>query len=287
MWLTFCTRHNIISFPATEHALYLFVASISLGNRTFSTAKTYLAAIAYAHNTRGIPLDVSLMTQVQRALRGLKRHSTPTRLRLPLTISILHQLQLATLQSNHTTFDKACLWACFTLAFFGFFRIGELLLSPAGHYVRSHDVSVTNKGLTIFLRSSKTDPLAKGSLVSISPSHTKVCAVSALSEYLPGRVAMFPPGPLFVMNNGTALTPGLFNQLLRELLDKLGLNSSNYSSHSFRAGAATTAAAAGMPAWLIKALGRWSSEAYQVYISTPKAVLETIPSRLCGMVHGC
>ena len=39
-----------------------------------------------------------------------------------------------------------------------------------------------------------------------------------------------------------------------------------YVSHSFRIGATTTAAEAGHPAWIIKSLDHWSSNAYLSYI---------------------
>ena len=48
----------------------------------------------------------------------------------------------------------------------------------------------------------------------------------------------------------------------------------------FRIGAATTAAAASLPAWLIKDMGRWSSDAYQTYIRCPTSVLQSIPQLL-------
>ena len=54
--------------------------------------------------------------------------------------------------------------------------------------------------------------------------------------------------------------------MLPYLFQQGGINQSNYASHSFRIGAATTAAAAGIPAWLIKTLGRWNSKAYLAYI---------------------
>ena len=52
---------------------------------------------------------------------------------------------------------------------------------------------------------------------------------------------------------------------------KAGLTKrTTYVSHSFRIGAATTAAAVGILAWLIKTLGRWSSNAYMDYIQCPR-----------------
>ncbi len=56
--------------------------------------------------------------------------------------------------------------------------------------------------------------------------------------------------------------------------------SGHYSGHTSRIGAATTAASVGIPDHPIKTLGRWISDAYQLYIQTPPAVLESVASRL-------
>ena len=47
---------------------------------------------------------------------------------------------------------------------------------------------------------------------------------------------------------------------------KVGNIEGDYTGHSFRIGAATTAARIGIPDNMIKTLGRWSSEAYRLYI---------------------
>ena len=47
------------------------------------------------------------------------------------------------------------------------------------------------------------------------------------------------------------------------LLQLASYDQNSYASQSFRIGTAITAAAACLPTWLIKAMGRWSSDAYQ------------------------
>ena len=56
------------------------------------------------------------------------------------------------------------------------------------------------------------------------------------------------------------------NTVLYHLLQQAGLTQSNYASHSFRIGAATTATAAGLPTWLIMRLGQWINSTYRSYI---------------------
>ena len=68
--------------------------------------------------------------------------------------------------------------------------------------------------------------------------------------------------------------------VVRQLLQGTGVNQAHYSSHSFRIGAATTAAAARLPASLIKTLGHWKSSAYESYVQFPSYSLLAVPSIL-------
>ena len=62
------------------------------------------------------------------------------------------------------------------------------------------------------------------------------------------------------------LTRPRFAAAVRSALKKVGVDQSKYCTHSFRIGAATTAAARGIEDSVIKTLGRWESLAYLQYV---------------------
>ena len=91
---------------------------------------------------------------------------------------------------------------------------------------------------------------------------------------------MLRSGPLYYGGRFIPLSRDQLTSVLRCLLQQAGYQQDLYSSHSFRIGAATTVAAAGLPVWLIKALGRWSSDAYQTYIQCSSETLRAVSTLL-------
>ena len=63
--------------------------------------------------------------------------------------------------------------------------------------------------------------------------------------------------------------------------------SGNFSSHSFRIGAATVAGRNGIPDHLIQELGRWKSNAFQSYLRTPSAALASLSQKLVWLAFAC
>ena len=92
-------------------------------------------------------------------------------------------------------------------------------------------------------------------------------------------------GPLFQYSTGSPLTKLSLTSETRQLLSLSGFNPSDYAGHSYRIGAATTAASVGLPPWLIKTMGRWSSECYEKYIRCPHSLLFEVSDKLVGDIH--
>ena len=86
-------------------------------------------------------------------------------------------------------------------------------------------------------------------------------------------------GPLFLKKDRTAITWEWLISRLRDGLSACGIDSKAYAGHSFRIGAATTAAEKGIEDSTIM-LGRWKSEAFQLYVRTPREALAAISGRL-------
>lgn len=130
------------------------------------------------------------------------------------------------------------------------------------------DVSVDSRQnpqvLTVLVRRSKSDQQGNGARLYLGRTGTIPCPVSAVLAYLAMRPSM--PGPLFLFQDGTPLSRIKLVSHLKEALSRLGLSTANYSGHSFRIGAATTAAKAGLSDSFIQTLGRWRSSAFMTYI---------------------
>lgn len=128
---------------------------------------------------------------------------------------------------------------------------------------------------------SKTHPFQVGIDIFVGRTGNTICPVTAMLEFLVARGAK--SGPLFVFQDGRPLTRSRFVDKARNIPFKAGVDSFPYSGHSFRSGAATTAARQGVGDATIKMLGRWKTDAYQLYIKMPREQQAAISKKL---VHG-
>ena len=136
------------------------------------------------------------------------------------------------------------------------------------------------RSLRIKIKASKTDPFRQGVDIFVGRTGNELCPVVATLAYMVQRRP--GPGPLFKFQDGKPLTRQRFVARVREALTSAGVDSSAYSGHTFRSGAATTAAKCGVSDVVIKMLRRWKSSAYQLYIKTPRDQFQWSQLRICN-----
>jgi len=255
------------------------------------TIKSYLAAVRHTQIALGLgDPHMGEMPQLEYVVKGVKKMPTdrPTRTRLPITLEILCRLKRVW-QNWPNCRDASMLWAAATMCFFGFLRAGEVVVpsesgfDPSSHLaygdVRADNLS-TPQFLEVRIKASKMDPFRHGVSVYLGRTTGELCPVASILDYMVRRGAQ--SGPFFTFADGRFLTRERFVSAVRAALTTAGFNCSLYAGHSFRIGAATTAAQRGIQDSLIKTLGRWESSAYMVYIRTPRDTLCSVARTLVG-----
>ena len=116
----------------------------------------------------------------------------------------------------------------------------------------------------------------KQALVVVAGGGSIIDAADELYRWIELRRAMGIPdaAPLFCHASGGMITVDEVRDLVKSAMAAVGLDPRRYGAHSLRIGGATAALAAGVPPQLIRLLGRWSSDVYQIYcrMSTQAAI---------------
>ena len=153
------------------------------------------------------------------------------------------------------------------MAFFAFLRCSEFTVPSSGFIPDTHltpsDVLIDKMpfpdSLMINIKKSKTDQFKRGFIIVLGKTNSQICPVAAILTNLHLRGQK--NGPMFIFKDGSLLTRDKFSRLVNQTFKNAGWQG-NFTSHSFRVGAASTAAVLGVPVHMIRAMGRWNSDAY-------------------------
>ena len=256
------------TWPVKQEHVPHFVAYLSLQNKSLATTKTYLAALAAKHKSNGWP-DYTDTWIIKKLLKGFGKKLSSKDCKKPITLEKLNEILRILPFVCSNTFEAHLLKAAFTLAFYGFFRVSELLgqksnIQGGRPPLEHQDIKLYASHMKVWLRMSKTDQHGQGATVLIQKEVSEFCPLSVMGNYLRERGSA--QGPLLVHKNGKPLTIYQFQGVLSKAVRFLKWDPKGFVPHSFRIGAATTAAINKMSEDEIMAKGRWKSCAYKRYI---------------------
>lgn len=144
---------------------------------------------------------------VCRALRGYRKGSSFQDSRRPVSFEVLGTILASLGRVCSLHYQQVLFRAAFVLAFFGAFRVSELV-SPSRRVVGGllfQDIQSSDKLVTILVRHSKTDQQGKGVRVELFMGNClQLCPVTALQQFL--GVCPLGDGALFVHQNWACLS---------------------------------------------------------------------------------
>ena len=213
---------------------------------------------------------------VTKTLAGCRKlfPSSPSRKR-PVTRSEL--IHVARQYPSPVSYDDSLFLAILMTGFHGLMRLGELTW-PDNKQLRDYRKVVMRSSLQVdptsfqfTLPGHKADRFFEGSLVLIQATGLDDDAWAPFTRYLTLRDQCFPlRAELWLRRDGTIPTRAWFLRHFRRHF------SGNVGGQSLRAGGATALAEAGIPPHMIQAIGRWSSETFQIYIRRHPAFLAAL-----------
>ncbi|XP_048576074.1 uncharacterized protein LOC125557473 [Nematostella vectensis] len=234
-------RTDQLNLPLGTPTLALFISYLRAKQLAASTILSYMSSIGYVHKLKGMP-DPTQAFIIHKLLTAVKKQKSPD-VRLPITETVLHQLVDALVSTNSSASQRTLFKAMFMAAFYGFFRIGELIpkISALGdQVVQIRDLALYKSGKEIsklvittshFQHTTSNRPFEI--TIARLPS-ANYCPVRAIMDYCAARGSQ--PGPLF-LSHGNPVSMSQFSLELNRCLSFCELDTSRYKSHSFRIGA--------------------------------------------------
>jgi hypothetical protein len=253
-----------------------------------ATIRGYLAGLRQLHIARGIDPPQALRSElVKQMLRGLTnsdgmaKRTGEHRGRLPITTGVMLLIKQLTRDTDWDNQKKLLFWAICTIAFAGAFRVHELLTKSPREFdprftLLTEDVQTTGNlsdrtgALHFKLKSPKETRSANPVIIDVLQGEGHLCPVKAFRKWEKARKPK-SGSPLFSDAQGVLFTSGDLNAALKTLLSPYTDPSiGTFSSHSFRIGLATTLGSLGHSDAEVKAAGRWSSRAFEMYMKLPR-----------------
>ena len=269
-YVTFCEDYKLKTFPVSDESISLYAQSRAIKGYNPSSITNMVSSIKSVSKMIGYSVDPIGFPGLKMTLKGMERlYGKLAKQAAPITLDILVNIGLS------LNFDRkfhVTMWAVFLTSFFILLRKSHVSYSVKqddNFLLRKHLVR-TKDGYEVNIEWSKTNQLhsrvEKLPLLPITGS--LLCPVAAIDEMI-NMIPAGPNAPAFCTQGKKPINYNTYQKFLKEIIDKVGHNSKDFSTHSFRRGGTTFLAQCGVEPRLIQLMGDWKSDCYKRYISFP------------------
>ena len=274
-WIAFAEMHDFAIEPTVDTlTFYIVYMSHHISPRS---VKTYLSGLVHQ-----LEPDFPSIRQIRssrfvsQVMRGcLKSRGIAVQRKKALLLDDLCVLAIRFHGSrNH---DDLLFIAILLTGFHGLLRLGEMTF-PDDASIRDWRKVTKRTSLLVHptsyefvLPGHKADKTFEGNRVVIRSLCSALNPCPLFSQYLSSHDRLFPASsPLWLTSSGCVPSRSFFLSRFRLFFQK------GFAGASLRSGGATLLAMQGTPAPVIRAMGRWSSDAWEVYIRTHPSVLQAL-----------
>jgi site-specific recombinase XerD len=262
----FCVQNGFKNLPSDPKIVSLYLTHLSTKEVKLSTIKRRLVSIGVIHKMKGYYLDTKHPAIVENLMGIKRRKGTVQKGKKPILINDLRKILKVIDEQNTEDIKKLRDKSIILIGFSGGFRRNEIVS------LDHEDLDFVYEGLKITVKRSKTDQFGEGSIKALPYFEESLyCPVTILKRWL--NVSKITNGAIFRrFLKGSRLTNyRLTDQtvalIIKDYLNKAGIDSKNYSGHSLRSGFATSAAESGAEERSIMAMtGHKSTEMVRRYI---------------------
>jgi len=243
-----------------------------------ATVEAYLSALSFVHKVNSMSENNCFNFVTKTMLTGAENMKFYSEIsgqaRKVMTLPVLKILGHQIAVSDWSEDSKQVFWCAALFAFFGSFRMGEILCQDSTKFHPDEnllwkDVKIKIDSVTVKVKIPKNRKPTGEYIDLFEYKDSGYCPISAIKklEILKGR-GKKDETPIFGFSSGILLTQSVFNSLLSSLLRPvLGEAADGFSGHSFRA--AIPSALANCPHIAnnedIKSWGRWDSPSFKRY----------------------
>ena len=273
-----------LNFPFTKVDTLNYVGYLLRRGVKGDTISSYVSSIRAAHIFRGYccpALRDELVTAVINGARNRDLGDTRAP-RLAMTPALMREFKERIKVEKMSLYDKRLLWCVAVFSFWGSLRVHKILSVKPDEFtpdktmvwsdVRLDKLDLEGRQVEVVRLRIRNPKESKSQhttqFVELVETKGWMCPVNAfraLEQMKSRKVGQM--SPLCRRKDGSLLTGRILNKLLEEhLRGKADYLGGKVSSHSFRAGLATALARLGYEEEAIKAMGRWKSDAYMLYV---------------------